>query len=418
MSWLLTIGGICLLIVLHELGHFAAAKAVGMRVERFSLFFPPKLLGVTRGETEYSVGALPLGGYVKISGMTPEEVPPSLRDAPALRGATRARVQEGPHGDLQVLTLTGADRWDDVSALLTPAQLAAAREDVGRAYVNQPPWKRVVVIAAGPAVNLAIAFVIFAAVLGSGDLGGAFRLETLTPAVATTKAINSVDAVETNEPATGVLRPGDRIVAVDGRPGTPATIAAAVGRHVCAGAPTAGCRGATPVALTVERAGRPVSISLYPQYDAAAKRMRLGFAFGEAARHFGPAAATGASLREMWAITKQTISGLGTALTSSKARHQISSIVGIAQATNQNVGFGAGYALVVLGFVSLALAVINLFPFLPLDGGHILWAVAEKLRGRRIPATVMWQLSSVGIVLLLFLVVNGLSNDISRLTGS
>ena len=65
-----------------------------------------------------------------------------------------------------------------------------------------------------------------------------------------------------------------------------------------------------------------------------------------------------------------------------------------------------------LGFISLALAVINLFPFLPLDGGHVLWAVAEKVRGRRVSLAAMWRFSSVGIVLLLFLVVNGVSNDI------
>jgi len=72
---------------------------------------------------------------------------------------------------------------------------------------------------------------------------------------------------------------------------------------------------------------------------------------------------------------------------------------------------------VFLGFLSLILAVINLFPFLPLDGGHILWSLAEKLRGRRISLVAMYRFSSVGIVLLLFLVINGVSNDISRLGG-
>src|ERR1700689_5122304 len=74
VSWVLTILGIVVLIVLHELGHFTVAKAVGMRVERFSLFFPPTLFRVRRGETEYAIGAIPAGGYVKITGMSPEEV--------------------------------------------------------------------------------------------------------------------------------------------------------------------------------------------------------------------------------------------------------------------------------------------------------------------------------------------------------
>ena len=70
-----------------------------------------------------------------------------------------------------------------------------------------------------------------------------------------------------------------------------------------------------------------------------------------------------------------------------------------------------------LAFISLILAVINLFPFLPLDGGHVLWALAEKVRGRRVSLATMYRFSSVGIVVLVFLVLNGLSNDISRLAG-
>ncbi|MDE3070046.1 MAG: site-2 protease family protein, partial [Acidobacteriota bacterium] len=105
-----------LLIVLHELGHFVVAKAVGMRVERFSLFFPPRLAGVRIGETEYMVGAIPAGGYVKITGMSPAET---------------AKL------DLRVAV---------------------------RAYTMQAPWKRIAVIVAGPGVNLMIAVVLFAVV--------------------------------------------------------------------------------------------------------------------------------------------------------------------------------------------------------------------------------------------------------------
>src|SRR6202158_487616 len=124
MSWALTILGIILLIILHELGHFTVAKAVGMRVERFSLFFPPTLFRVRRGETEYAIGAIPAGGYVKITGMSPEEI-----------------------GGLEP-------------------------EVARRAYYTQAPWKRVAVILAGPGVNIVIAFVIFWAILLSGNVDG------------------------------------------------------------------------------------------------------------------------------------------------------------------------------------------------------------------------------------------------------
>jgi regulator of sigma E protease len=144
--------------------------------------------------------------------------------------------------------------------------------------------------------------------------------------------------------------------------------------------------------------------------------MLIGIAFGEP-KHFGVFGAASAAAHEMWHVTTQTLTGLGKALTSSKQRHEIRSIVGITETAHETVTAGAGYALVFLGFISLVLAVINLFPFLPLDGGHVLWSVAEKVRGRRVSLVSMYRFSSVGIVLLLFLVLNGLSNDINRLAG-
>ncbi len=98
MSWVLTILGDLALIVLHELGHFTAAKAVGMRVERFSLFFPPTIVKVQRGETEYGIGAIPLGGYVKITGMNPEEIKDLAPGAGAAR-LLRAGAVEADRGD-------------------------------------------------------------------------------------------------------------------------------------------------------------------------------------------------------------------------------------------------------------------------------------------------------------------------------
>src|SRR6185437_5334858 len=371
MDWLITILGIMALIVLHELGHFAVAKAVGMRVERFSLFFPPKIVGVKRGETEYMIGALPLGGYVKITGMNPEEI-------------------EG-----------------------LPPEVAR------RAYYAQAAWKRIVVILAGPGVNLVIAFALFWLVLFAGSMNGALTLEGVNPGIQTLKpATTVVGAVEHGIPAAAALRPGDRIVAVDGHPVSERTAVEAISSHRCAGAAVAGCPGRTPVAVTVRRSGELVKLSIVPRYSSEAKRMLLGFEFAPpSAKSFGVLSAAGASAKEMWAMTTQTFSGLAKALTSSKQREQISSIVGISQVTEQAVASGAGRAFVVIGYVSLVLAVLNLLPFLPLDGGHVLWAVAEKLRGRRVSLTAMWRFSSVGIALLLFLVINGFSNDIGRLGG-
>ncbi len=369
MSWALTILGIVVLIVLHELGHFTLAKAVGMRVERFSLFFPPTLLRLRRGETEYAIGAIPAGGYVKITGMNPEEI-----------------------------------------AELEP-------EVARRAYYTQAPWKRIVVILAGPGVNLLIAFLLFWAVLFSGDLNGARTMESLNPSVQTRFATTSVAQVLRGQPADGVLRPGDRILTVEGRPATVASAKLGIDAHRCAGALVDGCRASTPVSLTVRRGGHTLALSVLPRYGNAAGRMLIGFDFGEAAKHFGVLGAAGTSVREMWSTTTSLVSNIGHAFTSEKVRHQFHSIVGITEIAHETVVAGAGYALVFLGFISLILAVINLFPFLPLDGGHVLWSVAEKLRGRRISLGAMYRYSSVGIVLLLFLVINGVGNDIGRLGG-
>jgi regulator of sigma E protease len=369
MSWVIALVGFMLLIVLHELGHFVAAKAVGMRVERFSLFFPPTIFSVRRGETEYGIGAIPLGGYVKITGMSPEEI-----------------------GGLEP-------------------------EVARRAYYNQAPWKRIVVILAGPAVNLVIAFAVFWAILASGSLNGDFTLENLNSSIHTLVASTSVGAIEKGAPAEGVLRQGDRIVAVDGRSATVESTVRAVDAHRCAGALVNNCVAATPVRLTVKRAGRERTLSVRPRYDKSLGRMLIGFDFGVAVKPLGVLAAAGTAGREMWATTTSMITNIGKAFTSSKVRRQLHSAIGITQIAHETVVAGSGYALVFAGFVSLVLAVFNLFPFLPLDGGHILWSLSEKVRGRRISLATMYRFSSVGIVLLAFLVINGISNDIGRLGG-
>jgi regulator of sigma E protease len=370
MSWVLTILGIMALIVLHELGHFVVAKAVGMRVERFSLFFPPKIAGIKRGETEYMIGAIPAGGYVKITGMNPEEI-----------------------------------------ETLSP-------EVAARAYYTQPPWKRIVVILAGPGVNLLIAFLLFWGVLFVGSMNGALTLEGINPNIRTIDRPSTVvESVERGMPATGLLRAGDKIVVIDGRRVSPQTAIDAIASDRCLGTVREGCRAARPVALTVRRDGALVRLSIFPRYSREAGRMLLGFQFSVPPRSFGVFAAAGASVGEMWTMTTQTFKGLAKALTSAKQRKQVSSIIGIGQVTEQAVAQGPGRALVVIGYVSLVLAVLNLLPFLPLDGGHVLWALAEKLRGRRVSLVAMWRFSSVGIALLLFLVVSGFSNDIGRLGG-
>jgi regulator of sigma E protease len=353
VSWLLAFVGFALLVILHELGHFWAAKAVGMRVEKFSLFFPPTLASVKRGETEYAIGAIPAGGYVKISGMNPSE-----------------------------------DLPDEVRT---------------RAYYSQPVWKRVVVISAGPAMNLLLAFLL---------------LFIFFWAVGPETSTKNVSAIEKGYPAAGVLQPRDRLVAVDGEGGTPRQLSERIASHECAEQPpTEGCKASEPVSLTVVRDGERRTFELTPIYDPQAERNRLGFAYAAGPREtlpFGEALDT--TVDQFWFITKATLE-LPARLIDPEQRKEISGVVGSYETTRQTILTDLEEVVGILAIISLSLAIVNLFPFLPLDGGHIFWAIVEKIRRKPVPFSVMERAGVVGFMLVILIFLVGLSNDIDRLSG-
>jgi regulator of sigma E protease len=358
MSWLWVFLGFCLLIVLHEAGHFFAAKATGMRVERFFLFFGPTIWSVRRGETEYGVKAIPLGGYVKITGMNPEEeVPP---------------------------------------------------EHEANAYFRKPVWKRIVVVAAGPAVNIVLAFAIL---FGVYWVNGHERID------------QTVGEVRRGSPAARVLKPGDRIVAVDGhrypRLDTEDRLirfGKAVASHKCEGKQVDGCVAATPVELEVRRNGQLETISVRPRYDDEAKRELVGFSYGSEQIEVAAGTAAGDAGDAIWEVASGTVH-VFTHLFESEQRKQVSGVVGISDVGHQVIEKGLERALLLLALVSLSLGLVNLLPILPLDGGHIFWALVEKLRGRPVSLRVMERATMLGIALVLMLFFLGLSNDIGRITG-
>ena len=351
MSWLLAFAGFAALVILHEAGHFAAAKAVGMKVERFYLFFPPKLFSIKRGETEYGIGMIPLGGFVKITGMNPDEEVPA--------------------------------------------------EDAHRTYYASPVWKRIFVIAAGPLVNVIIAFAIL------------FALELSVSQEPT----NSVESVTSEGAAVGVLKPGDTIVAVDGVRGDFIDLREQIATHECpGGAEEDGCEAATPAVLTIERDGRELTREVTPTYSEDAGRPLVGYVPDLRSIDVSPGEASVQAVDDMWRITSGTV-GVLVRIFEAEQREQISSVVGSYEVTRQAFEFSAAQALFLLGVISLSLAIINLFPFLPLDGGHIFWSLVEKVRGQPVSFSVMERASVVGILLVAMLFVIGLSNDIDRLTG-
>jgi regulator of sigma E protease len=356
MNWVLIFLGFSLLIILHEAGHFFAAKATGMRVERFFLFFPPKLVSIKRGETEYGIGAIPAGGFVKISGMNPdEELPP---------------------------------------------------EAEGRGYYDQPVWKRIVVIGAGPAVNIVLAFaILFALALGAD------------------RPNQTVGQVFPGTPAASKLVPGDEILAVDGKRYRGLENEArlegfrdSVASHRCPGQQVDGCRAATPVTLTVKRGNEVREISVRPEYDRAARRALIGFGYGYEPADLGAGAAAGRAADMIWLVSSRTVTVFAN-LFDEERRKEVSGVVGVSDVANQTIDVSVERSLILLAVVSLSLGLINLFPFLPLDGGHIFWSLVEKVRGEPVPFRVMERAGAIGFVLVIMLFFLGLTNDIGRLTG-
>jgi regulator of sigma E protease len=263
----------------------------------------------------------------------------------------------------------------------------------------------VVVILAGPGMNLLIAFVILTAIFWAhGNLANPVPTHTIAKGVL-------------QAPASSYLKPGDKIVAVDGKRGLSVeAISHEISSHKCAGKPVKGCQATTPAKLLVERKGRLLPFSIYPRYDPSLGRTRLGFAFGERAPPLGLAGAAHQGVAQMWFLTRRTVSTV-VRLFEPKQRAQLHGVVGGFTVTQQEFASDTTNALITLALISLSLAVINLFPFLPLDGGHVFWALAEKVRGRRIPFEAIERASAVGFVLIVLVFVIGLSNDISTLTG-
>ena len=308
-----------------------------MRVERFSLFFPP-LIWRWRpkgSETEYAIGAIPLGGYVKISGMSPEEeLPPEV--AP-------------------------------------------------RAYLRQKVWKRIVVIAAGPARQhrAGVRDPVGAVRAVDADVHAARRREGRRPTAPRRRAeAGRPDRVVDGARATGRPAPGGRA-----RPRDDAD-----GRD-----PHAHLRGQAEGRLPRDRAGalrgparrqaaaRGGHAPLHRAAAARGRRPRMpppsrrrgcssGCSSAASPSSSGPAGAARYAGKTMWKVTTTTLDSLVKLFYDKQARDQVSGVVGSYEATRQSFEFDTKQAIYVLALISLSLGIINLFPFLPLDGGHIFWA--------------------------------------------
>jgi regulator of sigma E protease len=213
----------------------------------------------------------------------------------------------------------------------------------------------------------------------------------------------TVDQVDPETPAARILQPGDRIVAVNGRRVTGLQISERIRAS-----------GGKPTTLTIVRDGSRRTVQATPvKRDGA---YRLGFVLTLVYKHYGPGEAVQLAVGRTWEVTKAIGSSLGRLVTGS-GRKDVSSPVGIVRASSQTLEAGYREYLGLLALISLSLALLNLLPFLPLDGGHIAFSLIEGIRGRAMSREAYERASAVGIVLVLFLFFIGLSNDVGRLRG-
>jgi regulator of sigma E protease len=408
MSVVVAIFGLALLILIHEAGHFFTARAVGMRPRRFYVGFPPALAKTTRNGIEYGLGAIPLGGYVKIPGMhrpAPGDLDvhlgPALGEAPGLLRWTMRVKNPLAEGDMERAREALPELEAQVAAAdLSPMAARAAdrglselREALGAdAYWRQPTWKRVAVIAAGPGTNLVFAIALLAVVYMLGiPFDASRRVESVTP----------------HSPAAAAgLRPGDVIVAVNRRPTSTYKqlshdIRASKGQ---------------PILVSVIRDGRYLELG-----PRRTKKMNGYYAFGFRPsgiryKRYGPGPALRLASQDTWDVTKAIGGSLGRIVEGS-GRKEVSTPVGIVSESSKAVKTDYRDYLQVLALISLSLALLNLLPLLPLDGGHITFSIIEGLRGRAVGRAVYERVSAVGIALVVLLFVVGLSNDIGRLSG-
>lgn len=413
------------LIFVHELGHFLVARWYGVKVLAFSLGFGPKMFKVTRGDTEYAISAIPLGGYVKMAG------------------------EEGTTGE--------------------PSD-----------FQSQSKWVRIQVYLAGPIMNIALAFLLTTVVLSQGadvplyhsappvigsieadgvgakaglQLGDRFvrvndkAVETwddldmaVIPkanrqlALVVERAGSYVDITVVPE-ATGDFDSGDLKVGPVHRPqilevvpDRPAAKAGFQNRDVLLG--VGGVRNLTreqiieriqkstgsPLVFTVERAGSPLDITVVPESNGSVGVVGLSI-FPYETRRIDPTlfAAAGLSVTETWkgaqAITR-SLAGLFTTETPVKT---LVGPVGIAQMSGQTAQLGWIPLLSFMAMISLNLGLLNLMPIPVLDGGHITIILLEGLARRDFTVKLKERILFAGFALILMLMVTVIFNDVSRL---
>jgi regulator of sigma E protease len=419
-----------IMIFIHELGHFMAAKAFGVRVLVFSLGFGKTLLHLTRGETDYRISALPFGGYVKMAGDDPSEV----REGNKGEFLSQPRwhrfviVVMGPAMNvlLAVALLTGlykfhfqrpayleqVARIGDVEPASPAAEANIQTGDLILRLAGQenPKWEDVdykVLTSANEAIPIVV------------DRNGQTIKTSVTPIAKGAnragyagwdpEAPGILEGVESGLPAANAgLKPGDEIVGINGHkvlyfPSVAYAIQTGNGK---------------PVVFDIIRAGKEFQVTVQPTYGdlMGEKRWRVGFWFrnGMVVRHLPLGQAFKASLSDNARNCLATFDVLAKIVTRRMSARSLSGPIGIAQISGEAYRAGIPDLLLLISFISLQLGIFNLLPIPVLDGGVILLLLVEGLLRRDLSLQVKERFVQVGIVFLLLLAAFCMYNDLVK----
>ncbi len=347
VSFLVVLG---VLVSVHEFGHYLAARLCGVHVEAFSIGFGRALATWRdRQGTAWRLAVLPLGGYVKLHGQEPLE------------------------------TVSAEER---------------ARWIPGRAFQEKPVGARAIVVAAGPAANFVLAFVLFAALFA---LAG-------KPVV-----MPIVNGVTAGSPAAAAgLHPGDRIVAVDAAPIRDfADI-----QHVIESRPD------QTLTLSALRDGKPIRLVVHTGTTTVNGRAHgvLGISGDTSAfEPLGPGEAVAQAFHETVNVSGATVNGVWQILTTRHGTAELGGPLRIAELSGQVAALGVASLISFIAVLSINLGLINLLPIPVLDGGHLLFFLAEAVHGRPLSARAQEIGLRAGLALLVCIFVFATWNDLAHL---
>jgi regulator of sigma E protease len=415
------------LIFVHELGHFMMARRVGVRVLKFSLGFGPRILGFKRGDTEYVISAIPLGGYVKMAGENPDD-PRTGKPDEFLSKNKWERFQILIMGPLMNLILAVVVT---AGVLMNGAEIPAYQSKppvVGHVEPGTPAEKGgirsgdLIVSVAGRDVKTWDQFFFAVATRPGKQTPIVFERDdkqisiSVTPTPQTRYEIGEIGVLPFSQPHVGSilagspaekagLKPGDIILKVDGTNITfPNQLIDIISK-----------KPNTPVALTIVRSGAEQVVPITPELSSGRGRIGINIAEEVTKINPGPIEAVKMSFQRNYEQAMQIFQTVGQLITRETSTRQLMGPLAIAQLSGESAQAGWSPLFALMATISLNLGLLNLLPIPVLDGGHIFIMSLEGLARRDFSVKVKEKMFLAGFAVLLMVMVTVIYNDLTRI---